>query len=436
MNRFVILVSALGLVSLSSLAAVAPTSAVRDLDRIVAIVNNDVITETELADRLDETRKQLASERIKTPPEDVLKRQLLERMIVERVQLQLAAQLGVRVSDADVDQAIQSVARRNNMTVDALLKALAQDGLDPAAYRARIREQVTIQQLLEREIASRVTVTESEIASFLEQSRARGGGDYEFNLSHIFVPIPEAATSEQIQAAKARADKAHAEVRGGEDFARAAVTYSQSPDALKGGALDWKKPGQLPELFVGALRNLQPGDISPVLRGPNGFHILKLNDRRGGDVAQTVTQTHVRHILLRPSEIQSLDEARAALLALRKRIEAGEDFAAIARASSEDSASASQGGDLGWVEPKSLVPEFEKAMNALKPQELSEPVRTPFGLHLIQVLERREQTVAGERARNAARSQIHARKADDRYEQWLRQLRDEAYVEYLLDDTQ
>ena len=249
----------------------------------------------------DNAGKQLAAEHIKTPPEDVLKRQLLERMISERLQLQLAAQLGVRVTDADVDQAIQSVARRNNMNTDALLKTLGREGFDPAAYRARIREQVTIQQLLEREIASRITVSDSEIANFLEQSRARGGDDHEYNLSHIFIPIPEAASSEQIQTAKERAERVHTELRGGEDFARAAVTYSQGPDALKGGALDWKKPGQLPELFVTALNRLQPGDISPVLRGPNGFHILKLNDRRGGEAGEAVTQTRVRHILLRPS---------------------------------------------------------------------------------------------------------------------------------------
>ena len=436
MIRTLAFVVALALGPATGLAAVAPATTIRDLDRIVAVVNNDVITNTELERRLEETRKQLAAERIKAPPEDVLKRQLLERMISERLQLQLAAQLGVRVTDADVDQAIQSVARRNNMNTDALLKTLGREGFDPTTYRVRIREQVTIQQLLEREIASRITVSDSEIANFLEQSRARGGGDHEYNLSHIFIPIPEAASSEQIQAAKARAEQVHAELRGGEDFARAAVTYSQGPDALKGGALDWKKPGQLPELFVTALNRLQPGGISPVLRGPNGFHILKLNDRRGGEAGEAVTQTRVRHILLRPSEIQSLDDARGTLLGLRTRIAAGEDFAALAREHSEDSASASQGGDLGWVEPKALVPEFEKAMNALAPRELSEPVRTPFGVHLIQVLERRQQTVAGERARNAARSQIHARKADDRYEQWVRQLRDEAYVEYLLDDSQ
>ena len=437
MNRILILIAVLSSAGpTAGVAAVTPPASISDIDRIVAIVNNDVITYSELENRLEETRKQLTAERIKAPPEDVLRRQLLERMVAERVQLQLAAQLGVRVADADVDQAIQTVARRNNMSVDALLKTLGREGFDLADYRARIREQITIQQLLEREIANRVTVTDSEVANFLENNRARGGGEFEYNLSHIFVPLPEAASSEQIQAAKLRAEKIHAEIKGGEDFARAAVTYSQGPDALKGGALDWKKSGQLPELFVGAVTGLQPGDISPVLRGPNGFHILKLNERRGGEATQAVTQTRVRHILLRPSEIQSLDEARSALLQLRARIEGGEDFAAIARTSSEDSASASQGGDLGWVEPKSLVPEFEKAMNALTPQQLSEPVRTPFGLHLIQVLERRQQTVSGERARNAARSQIHARKADDRYEQWLRQLRDEAYVEYLLDDTQ
>ena len=432
MNRALVLALLFAAAPMTSAATAKPPTPVRDIDRIVAIVNNDVVTQSELDNRLDETRKQLATERIKAPPEDVLKRQLLERMIAERVQLQLAAQLGVRVTDADIDQAIESVARRNNMNVDALLKTLAREGFDLAAYRARIREQITIQQLLEREIASRISVTETEIANFLEQSRTRGEDEY--NLSHIFIPLPEAATPEQIQTAKQRADKVHAEISAGEDFARAAVTYSQGPDALKGGALDWKKPGQLPELFVAALSKLQPGEITPVLRGPNGFHILRLNDRRGGDVTQAVTQTHVRHILLRPSEIQSLDEARAALARMRAQIEAGEDFAALARVHSEDSGSASQGGDLGWVEPKALVPEFEKAMNALGPGQLSEPVRTPFGIHLIQVLERRQQTVGGDRARNAARAQIHARKADDRYEQWVRQLRDEAYVEYLLDE--
>ena len=398
-------------------AAVSP-SAVTDLDRIVAIVNNDVITLTELEDRLVETRKQLTAERIAAPPEEVLRRQLLERMVIERVQLQLAAQLGIRVADSDIDRAMGEVARRNKMTADELLKVLTREGLDPAAYRARLREQIAMQQLLDREVANQVSVSDSEINNFLQNARRRGGDEFEYHLSHIFVALPEAASSEQIQAAKTRAEKIHAEVKAGEDFARAAVTYSQADDALNGGSLDWRKGGQLPDLFVNALAKLAPGDISPVLRGPNGFHILKLNDRRGGEAAAAVTQTHVRHILLRPSEIQSLDDARAALRQLRARIDAGEDFARLAREHSEDSASASQGGDLGWVEPKTLVPEFETAMNQLQPGQLSDIVRTPFGVHLIQVLDRRQQSAGDERARNEARRQIHARKAEDRYQQW------------------
>jgi len=417
------------------LATPVAAAAITDIDRIVAIVNSDVITETELEDRLSETRKQLTVERIKIPPDDVLKRQLLERMIVERIQLQLAAQAGVRVNDSDVEQAIQTVAARNNMTIDNLYKTLGREGLDANAYRARIRDQITIHQLLDREINSRVTVTDNEINNFLESTSTRAETEFEYNVSHIFIALPEAASSDHIQAAKKRAEDVRAEVAAGEDFAHAAVTYSQSPEALKGGALDWKKAAQLPELFVTALSGMRPGEISPVLRGPNGFHVLKLNDRRGGIAAQPVTQTHVRHILLKPSEIQSLDEARALLLQLRTRIERGEEFGALAKAHSEDPASAGNGGDLGWVEPRQLVPEFEKAMNALAPMQLSEPIRTSFGLHLVQVLERRDQAVSGERARTSVRSQIHARKADDRYEQWVRQLRDEAYVEYLLDET-
>lgn len=421
------------LFTLPASAAVSP-SAVTDLDRIVAIVNNDVITLTELEDRLVETRKQLAAERIAAPPEEVLRRQLLERMVIERVQLQLAAQLGIRVADSDIDRAMDEVARRNKMTTDELLKVLTREGLDPAAYRARLREQIAMQQLLDREVANQVSVSDSEISNFLQNAR-RSGSEFEYHLSHIFIALPEAASSEQIQAAKARAEKIHAEVKAGEDFARAAVTYSQADDALNGGSLDWRKSGQLPDLFVSALAKLTPGEVSPVLRGPNGFHILKLNDRRGGEATAAVTQTHVRHILLRPSEIQSLDDARAALRQLRTRIEAGEDFARVAREHSEDSASASQGGDLGWVEPKTLVPEFETAMNQLQPGQLSDIVRTPFGVHLIQVLDRRQQSGGDERARNEARRQIHARKAEDRYQQWLRQLRDEAYVEYLLEEA-
>jgi len=419
---------------LPSMAGAAP-SPTTDIDRIVVIVNNDVITQSELADRLTQTKKQLALEKIKIPPDDILRKQLLDRMVLERLELQLAAQTGIHVGDADVDRAFETLAQRNKLSVGDFRKAMTSNGMDVDAFRDQLRDQITIQQLLEREINNRVTVTDSEVNNFLENRQNLADMGVSFNLSHILIGIPESASPEAIQAARKRAMDIYRQLKQGADFGQTAVSYSQGSDALKGGSLGWKKAGELPELFLNALKNMSPGGISEVLRGPNGFHILKLNDERGDTQAASVTQTHVRHILLRPSEILSAAEARQQLLNLRERIQNGEDFAALARAHSEDPTSAANGGDLGWVNPGQMVPEFEKAMNALKPNQLSEPVRTPFGLHLIQVLGRRTHDVTKERMLDSARQQIHARKADERYEQWSRQLRDEAFVEYINDDV-
>ena len=416
-------------------AAPAPLEATGEIDRILVIVNDDVITDTELANRLAETKKQLVLEKIKTPPDNMLRKQLLDRMVLERLQLQLAVQTGIRIGESEVDQAIETIARRNNLSVENFRKALAKSGMDVAAYRAQTRDQLTIQQLLEREINNRVNVTDNEVSHFLENPQSRADMDVTYHLSHILIGIPESASPEAIQAAKKRAEDILRQLKAGADFEQIAVSYSQGADALKGGSLGWKKPGELPELFLGALKSMSPGDISETLRSPNGFHILKLNDKRGAAQAEAVTQTHVRHILLRMSEIQSLEDARQKLVNLRERVENGDDFAALARAHSEDTASAASGGDLSWVNPGMMVPEFEKAMNALKPNQLSQPVRTSFGLHLIQVLGRRSHDITQERLEAAARQQIHARKADERYEQWARQLRDEAFVEYLVEDT-
>jgi peptidyl-prolyl cis-trans isomerase SurA len=415
-------------------ASAAAQPATTDVDRIVVIVNDDVITASELASRLNETKQQLALEKIKVPPDDILRKQLLDRMVLERLELQLAAQTGIHVTDADVDRAFETLAQRNKLSVEDFRKAMTSNGLDVNAFRTQLRDQITIQQLLEREITNRITVTDGEVNNFLENRQNRADMDVSYNISHILIGIPESASPEAIREAKKRAEDIYQQLKQGADFAQTAVSYSQGSDALKGGSLGWKKAGELPELFLSALKTMSPGDISEVLRGPNGFHILKLVDERG-DTQAAVTQTHVRHILLRPSEILSLSEARQQLLNLRERIQHGEDFAALARAHSEDPGSAANGGDLGWVNPGQMVPEFEKAMNALKPNELSEPVRTTFGLHLIQVLGRRTHDVTKERMLDAARQQIHARKADERYEQWSRQLRDEAFVEYLTEDT-
>jgi peptidyl-prolyl cis-trans isomerase SurA len=419
----------LGLLGPWLAATAVPARAAGEVDRIVAIVNDDIITDTELGTRLAQTKRQLAAEKIKAPGDDVLRRQLLERMVVERLQLQLAERAGLRASDADVERAVENIAQKNRLTVAEFRQMLRREGLDPQAHAAELRTQIILRQLVDREVSNRVSVSEAEVASFLEANPL--GADAEYNLSHIFLPLPESASPEAIQSTRKRAEEIHTRLKGGANFEQLAVSFSQGEGALSGGAIGWRKAGQLPELFVTALRDLTPGNVSAVLRGPNGFHVLKLNDRRGGDSGANVTQTHVRHILLRSSEIQSLDEARAKLLKLRERVVNGEEFAALARAHSEDGGSAGNGGDLGWTNPGQLVPEFEKAMDALKPGETSQPVQSPFGLHLIQVLARRTQDMSDERLQGQARQQIHARKAGERYEQWLRQLRDEAYVEYL-----
>jgi len=415
--------------------AAAPSNGITDIDRIVVVVNDDVITQSELSRRLHETKKQLEMEKISVPPDATLKKQLLERMVLERLQIQLATSTGIRVTPPDIDRAFDSVAQRNKYSTDEFRKALSQKGIDVEAYRNQLRDQITIQQLLEREINNRIVVTDTEVNNFLGNSQNRSGMDLSYHLSQILIGISESATPETIQAARMRAEEISKKLSAGANFEEMAVSYSQGADALKGGDLGWKKAGELPELFLKALKNLRHGEVSEVFRSPIGFHILKLNDKRGEQQSDAVMQTHARHILLRPSEILSSDDAKQKLLNLRERIENGADFAALARAHSDDSGSAASGGDLGWSNPGQMVPEFEKAMNSLKVNELSQPVKTGYGYHLIQVLERRSHDVTQERVFTAARQQIHARKADERYEQWARQLRSEAYVEYHFEDV-
>ncbi len=405
------------------------------LDRILVVVNDDVVTQSELNTRVADTKKRLQLEKIAMPSDDVLRRQVLDQLVFERIQLQIATLTGIRVAEADVDKTVESVAHDNKMNLEDFQKFLRREGLDPAAHRASIRNQMIIRQLQEREILNRVSVTDAEVDGFLENQESRERVNQAYNLSHIFIAVPESASPEAIEKAKARAEDIYRQIKQGGNFEQAAIANSQGSEALSGGGLGWKNAGQLPELFLSAVKSLAPGSLSDILRSPNGFHILRLNDRRGDVRTERVTQTHARHILLRPSEIQSLEDARVKLNHLRERVENGEDFAGLARAHSEDTASAASGGDLGWASPGQFVPEFEKALSALKPGQLSAPVRTPFGLHLIQVLERRTHDISQEKLRTDARRQIHARKADERYEQWARQLRDEAFVEYLPEDT-
>jgi peptidyl-prolyl cis-trans isomerase SurA len=407
------------------LAAAEPS----ELDRILVVVNDDVITASELDQRIEQTRSQLASENVRVPAEEALRRQVRDRLVVERIQLQLAAQSNIRATDNDVQRAIERIAQQNNMGLEDMNNALRKAGITAEQHRAQIRNQVIIQQLVDREIHNRIVVTDGEIEAFLERAEGRRNVDVEYDLSHIFVPVPDAATPETVQGARAQTEDLVAQIKRGADFEQLAHQHSRGPEALKGGRVGWKRAGQLPDLFLAGLKDLDIGQVTAPLRSPSGFHVLRLNAKRGDASAESVTQTHVRHILLKPSEILSIDEARTKLLRLREQVENGEDFAVLARAHSEDGVSAANGGDLGWVNPRQLVPEFERTMNALAVNELSQPIQSGFGIHLIQVLERREHDVSQERLRSAARKQIFARRADEAYEQWVRRLRDEAYVE-------
>ncbi len=401
------------------------------LDRIVAVVNEEVITQDELDRRLELVKKQLARQGTALPDSEALRRQILERLIMDRIQVQYARQTGLRIDDFQLDRAIAAIAEQNRMTVAQFREVLARDGVDYADFREEIRKEMILARLREREIDSRIAVSEGEIDNFLAtQATQITGGEYA--VSHILVRVPEQATSGEIQARRARAEAALAELKTGKPFAQVAAVYSDAPDALQGGYLGWRPLSRLPELFAEAVVKLNLGEVSDILRSPNGFHILRLEDRRGPGAPAQVTQTRVRHILVRPGETLSEDEARNRLLQLRERIVNGADFAELARLHSEDP-SASQGGDLGWVSPGDTVPAFERTMESLQPGEVSEPVKTPLGWHLIQVLERRTGDMTKERERVLARQSIKARKADEAYEEWLRQLRDQAYVEVRLE---
>ncbi|MFQ5759985.1 MAG: peptidylprolyl isomerase [Acidiferrobacterales bacterium] len=434
MKRCIVQTSLLA-IALSVCGLVPPAlAAIVDIDRIVVVVNEDVITNTELEARIEEIKQELAARNIDPPAESVLRKQVVERMVFERIQLQLADEARVRVNDKDVEQAIARVAERNNRTVEQLYRALRRDGIEIERYRSQIRNDLKIQRLLQREINNRITVSDAELENFLATRDDQDRVDDAYRISQILIAVPNSATPEQVEAAKTKAGEIYESLIAGANFEQAAITHSDGQNALQAGSLGWKKPGQLPGMFLASLLALEPGGVSDVLRSPVGFHILKLDERKRSVQAQPVPQVHVRHILLRPSEVRSISEVRTKLEQLRERVLNGEDFAELARAHSEDKSSTAKGGDLGWVNPGQTVPEFEKGMNELEPNELSEPVETPFGLHLIQVLAKRTHDVSEERSRAAARQQIHTRKADARYDQWLRRRRDEAYVNYRLED--
>ena len=403
------------------------------LDRIVAVVNDEVITRNDLTERVNLAVNQLARQGTPAPARPDLERQLLQRMISDRAQIQFAKDNGLRVDDVELDRAIARIAEDNKISTPQLREALERDGVPFAKFRDDIRNQIIMARLREREVEDKIVITESEIDNLLANPQQPSAGADEFNVSHILVRVPENARPDQIQGRLERAEQALVQLKSGSDFRQIAATFSESPDALQGGGMGWRDGDRLPTLFFDALRTMKAGELSGVLRSPNGFHILKLNERRGGQGPVMVQQTNARHILIKASELISDNEARSRLRNLKERLENKADFAQLARANSEDT-SASKGGDLGWLSPGDTVPEFERAMNALQPGQISEPVRSPFGWHLLQVVERRSSDMSKERRRLTARQALRERKSEEAYEEWVRQLRDRAYVEIRLDE--
>ena len=402
------------------------------MDRIVAIVDQVVITEKELADRIKSVTAQLEKQGTELPKPAVLEKQILERMITDRLQLQFASQTGLRVDDNQLDKTIERIAGQNKMDIPAFKKALLEDGIQYRKFREDIRNEITLARLREREVDNRINITESEIDSFIAMQAASNSAD-EFEISHILIRAGEDTAPEDLKKLRAKAEDALAQLLAGKDFAKISAAYSDAPNALEGGSLGWKNGSQIPTLFLEALKPLKTGELSQVLRSPNGFHILKVTNRRGGTSPLVVAQTHVRHILIKFSEVVSEKDAMARMEGIKERLDHGEKFEDLARQYSDDG-SAKSGGDLSWVNPGDTLPEFEKTMNALAPGEISSIIKTQFGLHVLQVIERRNQDMSKEAARIKARQEIRARKSDEAYQDWVRELRDRAFVELRLED--
>ena len=407
------------------------------IDSIVVVVNDDVITQRELSNRIKSVTARMKAQNVQMPDAADLRRQLLERMIVERAQMQMAKEMGVRVDDQQLDRAIGRIAEAQKLTVQDLRNQMEKDGTPYAAFREDIRDEIIMQRLREHEVDAKIQISEAEVDSFLAAEKAAAAEQFEINISQIMVRIPDNATAEVIAQRRARAEEVMRQLRTGADFAKMAATYSDASDALQGGVVGWRQPERLPPVFAEALTKLKPGQVTPIIKSVGAFHILKAVDRRSLAEAQAVAavqQTHARHILIKVTPTMSAADAKRKLAELKERLDNNAaKFEDLARLVSNDG-SAAKGGDLGWLAPGDVTPEFEAAMNNLKVGEVSQPVETSFGLHLIEVLERKSDDVSKERERNNARQAIRERKVEEAAESWQREVRDRAYVEFRTED--
>jgi peptidyl-prolyl cis-trans isomerase SurA len=401
------------------------------LDRVVAIVNDGVVLNSDLDAQVDQVTERLHQQKLELPPQNVLRQQVLERLVVQELELQHASRAGVKVTDEMLNSALTDVAKRNNITLTQLPDALKQQGVDYASYREDVRKEITLTVLRQRDVLQHISVTSREIDQFLEKQAKTPSERNEYNVSHILIAVGQEASPAQLDAAAKRAQEVYDRAKGGEDFAKLAVSYSNSQTALDGGALGWRKGSELPTFLSELIVKLKPGEVSEPLRTPSGYHIVRLNQMRGGGTESSVEdQVHVRHILMKTNELQDDATVRGKLVTLRERVEHGEDFAALATVVSQDPGSAAEGGDLGWSGPNTYAPEFEQAIANLKDNEISEPFKTQFGWHIAQLLGRRRFDNTDDVKRRQAMDAIRASKADEETELWLRRMRDEAYVEY------
>jgi peptidyl-prolyl cis-trans isomerase SurA len=403
------------------------------IDRVIAIVNDEALTQYDVNERKRAVLEQMKAQKVTPPATDVLEKQLLERLITERALMQYAKETGVRVDDTQVERTIARIAQDSKLSLDDFRKAVEREGVPFAKYREDMRNEMIIQRLREREVEGRVNVSDAEVDHLLATMDAQSGGDVEYRIAHVLVVVPDQASPDQIEAKSRRAEEALKLIRAGTDFAQVAAGFSDAGDALQGGNLGWRAPARLPTVFADPVRGLNPGEVSGVLRSASGFHIVKLLEKRSRNTPTVVDQTRTRHILVKVNEGTSDSEAKTKIERIKERIDLGAKFDEQAKLNSEDG-SAVKGGDLGWISPGDTVPDFERAMNQLKPGEVSAPVRSPFGWHLIQVQERRTQDVTVERRRDQARQALRQRKSDEVFQDWVRQTRDRSYVEIRLDD--
>jgi peptidyl-prolyl cis-trans isomerase SurA len=409
-----------------------PPAERQPLNQIVAVVNDDVIMRSELDAAVKDVSAQLREKDTPLPPLPVLEKQVLEKLILEHLQLQLADANGIKIDDITLNNKLQEIAKENGVSLTDFRAVLEREGFDYGTFRENIRHQLTIAQLRQQMVGSRISTSDQEVDNLLASLQAGQLGNTEYHLAHILIATPDAASEDQIQAARQRADTIVAKLRAGADFTQTAIAESDAPTALEGGDIGWRSAGQLPSLFVDPVKEMHPGDVHDPIRSPSGFHIIKLLEQRG-DERHIVNQTHVRHILLKTDAVHTNESIKARLEQLESRLRSGEDFATLAKSNSQDTLSAAKGGDLGWVNPGDLVPKFEEVMDNTPPGQISQPFETEFGWHILQVLERREHDSTEEYKRSKARQLIRKRKGDEELFLWLRRLRDEAYVEYRLE---